>query len=142
MMRPWLGFLMLAAVVLAGPSAAQAPAAPAPAAARVALMIGNAFYPGVSNDPGGLRIPNTLNDIQLVGDSLRRAGFSVDTVTNANAAEMRRALGAFDAKARSADAAIVYFAGAGVEIDGVNYFLPVDIRLADLPHPALRRAPC
>ena len=39
---------------------------------------------------------------------------------------MRRALRDFADNARGADVAIVYFAGHGIEIEGINYLIPVD----------------
>ena len=42
---------------------------------------------------------------------------------------MRRAFRDFAEKSRSADIAVVFFAGHGIEIDGTNYLLPVDTSL-------------
>jgi uncharacterized caspase-like protein len=42
---------------------------------------------------------------------------------------MRRALRDFGAKARSADIAVIYYAGHGIEIDGNNYLVPIDAQL-------------
>ena len=39
---------------------------------------------------------------------------------------MRRALRDFYDKAASADIAVVYYAGHGIEVDGTNYMIPVD----------------
>ena len=44
-------------------------------------------------------------------------------------AEMRRALRDFGAKARDADVAVIYYAGHGIELDGVNYLIPIDAQL-------------
>jgi uncharacterized caspase-like protein len=44
---------------------------------------------------------------------------------------MVQALQAFRDKADSADWALVYFAGHGIEINRVNYLIPVDAKLAD-----------
>src|SRR5262249_32680097 len=41
-----------------------------------------------------------------------------------------RAIGDFSDMARDADIAIVYYAGHGIEVDGVNYLIPTDARLA------------
>jgi hypothetical protein len=43
--------------------------------------------------------------------------------------EMRRALRDFADKARGADVAVIYFAGHGLEVDGINYVVPVDATL-------------
>ena len=39
---------------------------------------------------------------------------------------MRRALRDFVDKTSDADVAVVYYAGHGIEVDGVNYLIPVD----------------
>ena len=43
---------------------------------------------------------------------------------------MRRAVREFTGIARSADIAVVYYAGHGIEFDGTNYLIPVDAELA------------
>ena len=42
---------------------------------------------------------------------------------------MRRLFRDFAEKSRGADIAVVYYAGHGIEIDGINYLLPVDTAL-------------
>jgi uncharacterized caspase-like protein len=42
---------------------------------------------------------------------------------------MRKTLRDFTNKARDADAAVVYYAGHGIEVDGTNYLIPVDAQL-------------
>jgi uncharacterized caspase-like protein len=44
---------------------------------------------------------------------------------------MAKALQSFRAKAASADWSLIYFAGHGIEINRVNYLIPVDAKLAD-----------
>ena len=39
---------------------------------------------------------------------------------------MRRVLRDFSNKTRDADMAVVYYAGHGIEVDGINYLVPVD----------------
>jgi len=51
--------------------------------------------------------------------------------TDLNHDGMVKALQMFRAKADSADWALVYFAGHGIEINRVNYLIPVDAKLAD-----------
>jgi uncharacterized protein YraI len=43
---------------------------------------------------------------------------------------MRRAISDFSDVARDSDIAVVYYAGHGIEVDGVNYLVPVDATLA------------
>jgi hypothetical protein len=88
---------------------------------RVALVMGNSAYQNVN------RLTNPANDSDLMSTTLKSAGFDVvDLKRDLKASEMRRALRDFSDRVRDADIAIVYFAGHGIEIDGINYVIPVD----------------
>ena len=101
----------------------------APAAAwaekRVALVVGNAAYQTVP------QLPNPSRDASAVAKMFRDAGFdTVETQLNVGNLEFKRAIRRFEATADQADIAVVYYAGHGLEIGGVNYMIPVDARLA------------
>jgi hypothetical protein len=98
-------------------------AMPAKAEGRVALVIGNGAYRYVP------ALPNPANDARDVAASLDRLGFNVRRVLNANFEDMRRALLEFSARARTAEIAVVFFAGHGMEIGGENWLIPVDAQL-------------
>jgi tetratricopeptide (TPR) repeat protein len=107
--------------------AVPAPVAAAPAVhqRRVALVIGNSTYQNVPV------LPNPQHDADKVASTLRAIGF--DTVTlanNANHQSLIEALHAFADAAEQADWAVVYYAGHGIEVSGVNYLIPVDAKLA------------
>lgn len=94
---------------------------PAFAAKRIALVMGNSSYQHVS------RLANPANDSEAMAATLTNAGFDVVSLKrDLKATEMRRALRDFSDHARDADMAIIYFAGHGIEIDGINYVIPVD----------------
>jgi uncharacterized caspase-like protein len=94
---------------------------PAFAVKRVALVMGNSSYQHVS------RLPNPVNDSEAMASTLTNAGFDVVSLKrDLKASELRRALRDFSDHARDADMAIIYFAGHGIEIDGINYVIPVD----------------
>ena len=94
---------------------------PASAERRIALVMGNSAYEKVAP------LPNPANDAGAMSAMLKGAGFDVvDLKLDLKANEMRRALRNFADNARGADVAIVYFAGHGIEIEGVNYLIPVD----------------
>ena len=96
-------------------------AQPAFADRRVALVVGNGAYQNVA------RLSNPPNDAAAIAEALRGAGFeAVELRRDLKASELRRALRDFTDAARSADVAIFYFAGHGIEIDGTNYLIPVD----------------
>jgi uncharacterized caspase-like protein len=91
---------------------------------RVALVIGNSAYQRVS------RLPNPSRDAAAMAGLLKRAGFDVvESRWDLNINEMRRAIRGFSGKAQDADIAVVFYAGHGMEVDGINYLLPVDAAL-------------
>ncbi|MGJ4953705.1 caspase family protein [Bradyrhizobium sp. HKCCYLS20291] len=106
--------------------AALAPqATAAPSTRRVALVIGNGAYTSVH------ALPNPPRDARLIADTLRAAGFqSVTLVNDLSRDKFFDALRSFEAEAEKADWAVVYYAGHGFEIGGVNYLVPIDARLA------------
>ncbi|QOZ66297.1 caspase family protein [Bradyrhizobium arachidis] len=106
--------------------AALTPQAPAAAGSRrVALVIGNGAYKNVH------ALPNPPRDSKLIANALRDVGFqSVISVSDLTRDKFFEALQTFAAEAEKADWAVVYYAGHGFEIGGVNYLVPVDAKLA------------
>jgi Caspase domain len=97
---------------------------PAFADKRVALVIGNSAYEKVAS------LGNPAKDAIAMTATLKEAGFDiVDSRSNLNVADMRRAFRDFSDKSRDADVAVVYYAGHGIEVDGTNYLIPVDAAL-------------
>jgi uncharacterized caspase-like protein len=93
---------------------------------RVALVIGNGNYQFA---PG---LKNTVNDAKIVGQALKSAGFEVATATDVNRAQLDKALREFLSRvaAKGKEAiALLFYAGQGVEIDGDNFLVPVDIKI-------------
>jgi len=61
-----------------------------------------------------------------MSEMFKNSGFDVvQSRHNLGIGDMRRALRDFSDEARDADVAIVYYAGHGMEIDGVNYLIPI-----------------
>jgi hypothetical protein len=90
---------------------------------RIALVVGNSDYRAVQ------KLINPVNDAADMAASLTRLGFSVTHRDNLDFNAFRRALIDFGNAARTADKAVIYFAGHGVEIDGKNWMLPVDAQV-------------
>ena len=61
--------------------------------------------------------------------ALRRLGFDVTTLRDADRAGMNEELRLFARNSAGADVSPVFYAGHGIEVDGVNYLVPVDARL-------------
>ena len=98
-------------------------AVPVQADGRIALVIGNGAYSIFGE------LPNPKNDASDVGAVFERLGFDVTTVLDGERARMQEALQAFARRSVGADVALVFYAGHGMEMDGVNYLIPVDARL-------------
>ncbi|WP_322867365.1 caspase family protein [Aquicoccus sp. G2-2] len=95
-------------------------AVPVAAAEKVALLIGNGDYRSVPE------LKNTINDATDLSDTLKGIGFDTTLLINATGAELRATLEKFAFKAETADLALIYFAGHGVEVQGENFLIPVD----------------
>jgi TPR repeat protein len=89
---------------------------------RVALVIGNAAY------PGGAALSNPRNDAQDLGSALRKVGFDVVSGTDLTQRAFADTMAQFTSKAEGADVALVYYAGHAMQLDGENWLLPVDVR--------------
>ena len=107
---------ILPVVVLATPTVVLADG-------RVALVVGNSTYAHIG------RLPNPNNDARDMSAALRRLGFDVTTDLDADRVELTEALRAFTRQSAGADVSLVFYAGHGIEMDGVNYLVPVDARL-------------
>jgi len=92
---------------------------------RVALVIGNAGYQHFSG------LPNPRNDAEDVAAALRRLGFAVVDGPDLTKREMDRKMAEFARLAQDADAALVFYAGHGLQHQGQNYLVPVDAKLKD-----------
>jgi Caspase domain/psiF repeat len=106
-----------------GLSNGSVPAASQPSEAehRVALVIGNSVYRNVPS------LPNPERDAAAVADALKETGFeSVTLETNLNRDQLIQALRAFAAQAEKSDWAVIYYAGHGMEVGGINYLIPID----------------
>jgi hypothetical protein len=111
-----IGLALILPLALANPSYA---------ARRVALVIGNADY---LNAPALLK-PG--NDANAMATMFRQAGFDVVIAqSNTNLAQLHNAIAEFKSQAANSDIAVAYFAGYGVDIQDVNYLLPVDAKFA------------
>ena len=107
---------MLLLFILAG-------TAPLFAAERVALVIGNGIYQKVPT------LPNPPHDAADIGKALERLNFRVTQLSNATAAEMRKAIVDFGRSTEGAEMAVIFYAGHGMEVSGENWLIPTDAEL-------------
>lgn len=86
----------------------------------VALAIGNSGY------PDGSDLKNPANDATDLGAKLKGYGFDVTVALDCTAKEMDKHLKAFRKLIEVHEVALFFFAGHGLQIEGVNYLLAVD----------------
>src|SRR5712671_3598458 len=131
MLRRSLLTVIIPATILLGASQALAEN-------RLALVIGQSAYRSVP------ALPNPANDARAVTQMLTDSGFEVSTAADLSQGQMREAVSDFAGKvaAKGADTvALVFYAGHGLQIDGENFLVPIDIdpkREADIPLQAVR----
>jgi uncharacterized caspase-like protein len=131
MVRPVIRSAIVAATVMLGSQAAWAES-------RLALVIGQSSYRSIAP------LPNPVNDAKAMAQMLGDAGFEVQSATDLSQTDLRARIAGFAANvsAKGPDTvALVFYAGHGLQIDGENYLVPVDIdpkREADIPLQAVR----
>ncbi len=90
---------------------------------RVALVIGNAAY------AGDAALRNPVNDARAMKRVLEASGFEVIARENAGRREMSRAVHEFRSRLRPGGVAVFYYSGHGMQVNGVNYLMPVGAAL-------------
>jgi hypothetical protein len=92
---------------------------------RVALVIGNSQYKNTAP------VQNPANDAADMAAALRALGFDVLFKTNLDKHATDLFLAEFARMATDADAALVFYAGHGMQFQGRNYIMPIDAELED-----------
>jgi len=89
---------------------------------RLALVIGNGAYKGSP-------LKNPVNDARDMAATLRSLGFEVIHKENADQKTMEEAIHSFGRKLRKGGVGLFYFAGHGMQVEGGNYLIPVDVHI-------------
>jgi hypothetical protein len=97
------------------------PTVTAPNLKRVALVIGNGAYENVP------KLANPVNDARSVAEKLQGLGYQVYFAQNLGRLDFDRTIGTFLQQVGPGTQTLVYYAGHGVELNGSNYLIPVDI---------------
>lgn len=112
-----LGSMMVAAVLVAAPLWAAD-------GRRVALVIGNSAYQSFPT------LANPSNDATDIARKLQGLGFEVILGTDMGRDDFQSVLLKFAKEIDGAEISLLFYAGHGVQIDDVNYLIPVDASLA------------
>jgi uncharacterized caspase-like protein len=89
---------------------------------RIALVIGNSAY---QSSP----LKNPVNDARAMAKVLKKNGFDVILKINAQRRQMQQAINEFGQKLKAGGIGFFYYAGHGIQIDGRNYLIPVNITI-------------
>ena len=103
--------------------AASIPVGAAAAADRVALAVGNGAYEHTG------RLRNPVNDATDMAAALRRLGFETVVAIDVGVDGFDDRIAEFEEAAAGASVSLFFYAGHGLQVDGVNYLVPVDARL-------------
>ena len=87
---------------------------------RIALVVGMSNYSTV------VKLDNTIHDAVGISETLGNIGFEVFTVLDKTGQQLRDAIDDFAFRSETADLALIYFAGHGVEVQGENFLIPID----------------
>ncbi len=90
---------------------------------RVALVLGMGAYQTI--EP----LDNTRNDARAIARTLKSIGFDVTLSLDATGSQLRQLMDDFAFRSETADLALIYFAGHGVEVQGENFLIPVDAEI-------------
>jgi uncharacterized caspase-like protein len=90
---------------------------------RVALVIGNGGYWSVPE------LRNSRNDADDISEQLKRLGFAVIDGRDLDRSAMQAALSRFAQRLRGSEAGLVYYSGHGLQINGQNFLVPVDLKM-------------
>ena len=88
-------------------------------AARLALVVGNADY---ADSP----LKNPVNDARAMHAKLASLGFEVTPVENLRRRDIGRTVNGFASRIRPGDEVVVFYAGHGLQVRGINYLPAVD----------------
>lgn len=94
---------------------------------RIAIVIGNSNY---SANTGYL--PNPVNDANKIASALKECKFELfdnKIVQNASKKAMRDALTRFAQTAKNYDIGLIFYAGHGINVKGINYLVPTDFEV-------------
>lgn len=92
---------------------------------RIALCIGNDSY---SHLPP---LSCAVQDATAMADKLRKLGFDTQLILNQTRADLLNNVFNFTAKIDDSDAAVIYYAGHGFQVEGDNLLAPTDLNIAN-----------
>jgi len=91
---------------------------------RTALVIGNGSYKTAP-------LRNPVNDAEDITSALRNLGFNVIHKQNATQREIEDSIRDFGNSLRKGGVGLFYYAGHGLQVNGINYIIPLDAEIRE-----------
>ena len=91
---------------------------------RTALVIGNGSYKSAP-------LRNPVNDAKDMAGGLQKLGFTVIHKQNATQREMETSIRMFGERLRKGGVGLFYYAGHGLQVNGINYIIPLDAEIRE-----------
>src|SRR6201996_4391045 len=92
---------------------------------RFAFVVGNDAYANVP------QLQKAVNDARAVARGMQQLGFKVTFGENLPQREFVQKFSSFESQVQPGDIVFLYYSGHGVEIDGANYLIPIDVPKVD-----------
>lgn len=99
------------------------------AANRKALVIGNDAYVEELN---ARPLRKCVNDAKKMAEALAHHGFDVTMQLNGTASDISSTIESFQDKLDMTSEVVIFLSGHGLQVSGVNYFLPIDSPILDI----------
>jgi formylglycine-generating enzyme required for sulfatase activity len=116
----WIVMLLLSLTLQSFSLNAQTIPSPLANGKRIAMVVGNSQYQHLTK----LHTPDA--DARLIQSQLQKLGFQVEFVKDTNREQLQTAIERFIERSTGADAAVFYYSGHGVSLQGSTRLLPVE----------------
>jgi uncharacterized caspase-like protein len=113
--------LLMGVLLVSAPGILSAQSAKAQT--RVALVIGNSAYQSVPS------LRNPIKDARAMDEALSAVGFRVIRLENATKAQIEAGVSELSRQLIPQAISLIYYAGHGIQMNGHNYLLPVDVKI-------------
>jgi hypothetical protein len=90
---------------------------------KLALIVGNSGYKNTQ------QLTNPVNDADAMSGVLKGLGFDVLLYKDLNLIQFKMAVDDFGHKLDNYDVGLFYYAGHGIQMNGMNYLIPIDANL-------------